>query len=112
MKWAVRLSAAAERDFANIIDWTIERFGKRQAEIYAEVLIAATQTLHSGPAVTGVKARSEIGKGIFTLHAARGSTKARHFLMFRVSLDDDATIDVIRILHDAMDLPRHLPPED
>jgi toxin ParE1/3/4 len=112
MRWAVRLSAAAERDFANIIDWTIRRFGKRQSEIYAEVLIAAIQTLHSGPEATGVKVRGEIGEGIFTLHAALGSRKARHFLMCRVSVDDDDTIDVIRILHDAMDLPRHLPPED
>ena len=31
-------------------------------------------------------------------------------MLFRIGLDHDReTVDVLRILHDAMDLPRHLP---
>jgi len=30
-KWPVRLSAAAETDFQNIVRWTFEHFGERQA---------------------------------------------------------------------------------
>ena len=36
--------------------------------------------------------------------------KGRHFIMFRTGHDKDRkVIEVLRILHDAMDLPRHLP---
>lgn len=112
MNWTVRLSAAAEKDFEQVVDWTVARFGTQQAEIYAAVLAAAIQELHAGPDLPGAKARSEIGKGICTVHAARHGRKARHFVNFRVNPDQDRMIDVIRILHDSMDLPRHLPTEE
>jgi toxin ParE1/3/4 len=32
-RWRVRLGAAAELDFANIVKWTAENFGARQARI-------------------------------------------------------------------------------
>lgn len=112
MNWKVRLSTTAEKDFAEVVDWTVARFGAQQAEIYAGILIAAIQELHSGSDLPGVKARNEIAKGICTLHASRRGRKARHFLIFRVASDQERTIDVIRILHDSMDLPRHLPAED
>jgi hypothetical protein len=31
--WKVRLAANAELDFSEIITWTIENFGERQADI-------------------------------------------------------------------------------
>jgi toxin ParE1/3/4 len=108
--WTVRLSQAAQDDFEGIIDWTVERFGEQQANLYAGVLIAAIQELHSaGPGLVGVKVRDDIGKGILTLHVARAGRKGRHLLMLHVGRDQDNVIDVVRILHDAMDLPRHLP---
>lgn len=112
MNWTVRLSASAEKDFAEVVDWTVARFGTQQAEIYAGILVSAIQELHSGPDLVGAKARDEIGKGICTLHAARRGHRARHFVVFRVDPDRERTIDVIRILHDSMDLPRHLPAEE
>lgn len=112
MNWAVRLSAAAEKDFAEVVDWTVARFGPHQAEIYAGILAAAIQELESGPDPTGAKARNEIGKGLRTLHAARRGRRGRHFVIFRVAADREQTIDVIRILHDSMDLPRHLPADE
>jgi plasmid stabilization system protein ParE len=30
-QWTVRLSAAAEKDFQSIVEWTIEYFGETQA---------------------------------------------------------------------------------
>lgn len=37
-----------------------------------------------------------------------------HILLFRVGQDDARreAIEVLRVLHDAMELPRHLPPMD
>ena len=69
--WKVRLAAQAELDFSEIITWTIENFGERQAEAYAETLTLAIEVLHDGPEQLGVKARHDIAPGISTLHVAR-----------------------------------------
>jgi len=40
----------------------------------------------------------------------RQGRKGRHIVLFRVGPDQDReAIEVLRILHDAMDLQRHLP---
>jgi toxin ParE1/3/4 len=36
-RWRVRLGAAAEVDFANILKWTTENFGARQSRVYRAV---------------------------------------------------------------------------
>jgi toxin ParE1/3/4 len=69
--WKVRLAANAELDFSEIITWTIENFGERQADIYAEALTLAIEALHDGPQQLGAEARDDIGLGIRTLHVAR-----------------------------------------
>lgn len=109
--WTVRLSAAAEVDFRQILRWTVENFGSAQARVYADTLSSALKALSAGPSVIGVKERPEIGSNIWTLHVARNGRKGRHFIMFRVTgAQDSKVIDVLRLLHDSMDLERHLPP--
>lgn len=63
-RWRVRLGAAAELDFANILKWTAENFGARQARIYRDTLIHAIGELADGPDAAGSKARDEIMAGI------------------------------------------------
>jgi toxin ParE1/3/4 len=109
----VRLTAAAQADFQDILRWTLEHFGEAQARVYAETLSAALEALAAGPMVSGAKARNDIAKGLFTLHVARHGRKGRHFMMFRVGHDQGReVIEVLRLLHDAMDLPCHVPPFD
>ena len=111
--WTVRLSASAETDLQNILEWTLAQFGAAQVRNCAETLSAALETLTYGPAIAGVRARDDIANGLFTLHVARLGRKGRHFLLFRAGKDEAAkVIDVLRILHDAMDLLRHLPPQN
>ena len=111
--WTVRLTAAAETDFEEILRWTVDQFGDVQARIYAETVSAALNDLTAGPTVVGARKRDDILKGIFTLHVARKGRKGRHFVLFRVGRAPDGdVIEVLRLLHDAMDLPRHLPPAD
>jgi len=81
--WQVRLTATAESDFQNIIAWTLRESGDLQARIYADVLSAALVALTAGPTAVDAKNRSEIGKGLFTFHVARGGNKSRHFVLFR-----------------------------
>jgi toxin ParE1/3/4 len=111
--WPIRLTAAAEVDFQGILRWTLEQFGEVQAQVYADTLSSALESLAAGPKVIGAKARNDIAKGLFTLHVARHGRKGRHFIMFRIGRDKDRkVIEVLRILHDAMDLARHLPVAD
>ena len=108
--WAVRLSAAAEADYRQILRWTVEQFGVAQARSYADTLSSALKALNAGPTILGVKARPEIGNNICTLHVARNGRKGRHFVMFRIGkIQGRNVIDVLRLLHDRMDLERHLP---
>ena len=112
-RWAVRLSAAAEADYRQILRWTAENFGSPQARIYADTLSSALKALSNSPSIIGVKERGEIGANIWTLHVARNGCKGRHFVMFRVGdLQGQNVIDVLRLLHDSMDLVRHLPPAE
>ena len=67
------------------------------------------QDLAQGPDVIGARLREDIGPDIHTLHVARHGRKGRHFVVFRISPSPDALIiEVLRLLHDSMDLPRHL----
>jgi toxin ParE1/3/4 len=111
-RWRVRLGAAAELDFANIIKWTAENFGARQSRVYRDTLIQAIRELADGPDVAGSKARDEIMPDLRTLHVARRGRRGSHFLMYRAA--PKRTIEIVRILHDRMDLKRHLPsaPDD
>ena len=112
-EWTVRLAGAAEADFEAVIAWTLQQFGGNQAAIYAETLSSAVQALIAGPEQLGVKARPEIGKGLFTLHVARNGRKGRHFVLFRAGADPvRRQVDILRVLHDSMDLARHVPKEE
>ena len=111
--WSVRLTAAAEADFAGIIAWTAEQFGDVQGRIYAETLSLAVEALAAGPGLPSAKTRPEIGKHLFTLHVARRGRRGRHFILFRADPDPKRRrVEVLRILHDAMDLERHVPEDD
>lgn len=105
--WAVRLAEKAERDLLDALVWTTDQFGALQADDYLETLTLALEALTDGPNIVGSKVRDDIGLGIRTLHVARLGRKGRHLVVFRFA--DGQVIDVIRLLHDSMDLAKHLP---
>jgi len=106
-RWRVRLGAATEVDFANILKWTTENFGARQSRMYRDTLVQAIGDFADGPNVAGSAARDEIMPGLRTLQVARRGRPGSHFLMYRVAPKN--TIEIVRILHDRMDLRRHIP---
>ena len=109
-RWTIRLAEAAGQDYQAILRWTVENFGRAQARTYAKTLNSALQDLAQGPDVIGARLREDIGPDIHTLHVARHGRKGRHFVVFRiVPSPDTSIIEVLRLLHDSMDLPRHLP---
>ena len=105
--WTVRLAAKAEHDLLDALVWTTDQFGALQADDYLETLTLALEALTDGPNIVGSKVRDDIGLGIRTLHVARLGRKGRHLVVFRLA--DGQVIDVIRLLHDSMDLAKHLP---
>lgn len=106
-RWTVLLAHQAEQDFAEILRWTTRRFGPEQARTYARTLSQAIEALSAGPEVLGSRARDDILPGIRTLHVARQGYTGRHFVVFRTGTG--LTIEILRLLHDSMDLARHLP---
>jgi toxin ParE1/3/4 len=106
-QWRIRLGAEAEADFVQILKYTRKT---NQAESYKKLLSAALAELTLGPSIPGSAARDEILSGLRTLHIGRRGRQGRHFIMYRAG--EAQVIEVIRILHDAMDLARHVPVDD
>jgi toxin ParE1/3/4 len=108
--WKVRLSDAAEADFEAILLWTADRFGEEQAHLYKHILRSAIASLRDGPSIAGAKPRPDIAAGLHSLHAARERNRARHLVLFHI--EGEMRIEIVRILHDSMDLQRHLTLDD
>lgn len=106
-RWRIRLTGPAHRDFADILRWTRTNFGAQQAQAYRELLLAALAALGDGPDIPGSKLRGDILQGARTLHIQR---PGRHFLLYRPA--EGNSLEILRILHDAMDLARHVPSGD
>ena len=105
--WTVRLADQAAQDVEDILEWTLEQFGPLQVHVYADAINDALEALSEGPQLNGVRRRPELGVDVATLHVARHSHRGRHLLVCRVHVQE-GVIDVLRILHDSMDLQRHL----
>lgn len=105
-QWRLEQTEDALQDSLNIIHWTLQNFGERQAEIYSETIALALEALEAGPNTLGVKKRETLGTNLYTLHVARKERKGRHFIVFRVV--EPNTLEVLRLLHDSMDLEAHL----
>lgn len=105
--WTVRLADRAAQDVEDIFDWTLEQFGPLQLESYTDVINDALEVLNAGPQLIDVRRRPELGDDVATLHVARHGNKGRHQLVFRVD-ETTCLIEILRVLHDSMDLQRHL----
>lgn len=113
-----RLSAAAQADVLDILGWTSAQFGEVARQRYESLIVAALRDLASQPDRPGSAARPELGEGVRSWHLrlSRNHVKAgagiverpRHFLVYRL---EPGLLVIGRVLHDAMELSRHLDPE-
>ena len=106
--WRVSLGTEARRDFIEIVRYSRVRFGHAQAGAYKSLIAGSVLDLQSGPQIAGSIPRDDIGPGFRTLHVSRRGRRGRHLLLYRAT--GPGTIEVVRILHDRMNIPRHLPP--
>ena len=91
------LSSAAQADLEGIWDYTVRRWGEAQAEDYTRNIQAACEALGNGVLVS--RSAEEVRAGY------RKVTVGSHVMFFRMQSD---VVEIIRILHQSMDVERHL----
>jgi len=112
-----RLSRLAQSDIVAILAWSQEQFGPVARGRYQALIATALRDIAEQHDRPGMRARPELGDGVLTWHLrqSRGHAEGghvsqpRHLVVFRL----DADIVVVgRVLHDTMDLGRHLDAPD
>lgn len=113
-----RLSAAAQADIVSILTWTHEHFGEAARLRYETLIATALREIAHHPTRPGSLERHELGGNVRSWHLGLSRNRARtgsgvvrrprHFLIYRL---DGEMVVVGRLLHDAMELTRHLCPE-
>ena len=106
----LRLSALAQADIAHVLSWSEQRHGDRARERYEQLLSSALRKLAADPLGLGAVARPELGEGVRSYHLrnarkASGVARPGHLILYRVL--GTSTVEVGRVLHDAMELERH-----
>lgn len=111
-----RLTYSAQADIVSILAWSQERFGVEASKRYEALIATAIRDAAGREDELGHRPRPELGDGVFSWHLAQSTARSpggtvhrpRHFLICR--RDGDLLV-VGRVLHDAMDLRRHLDPQ-
>ncbi|MEO7078687.1 MAG: type II toxin-antitoxin system RelE/ParE family toxin [Rhodococcus sp. (in: high G+C Gram-positive bacteria)] len=95
------LSPSARVDLEQIWDYTCDRWGDDQAEKYVREIQRAIERVVANPEIG--RACDEVRPG-YRKHAV-----GTHTLYYRIAgIDVIDVIDVVRILHQRMDIDRHL----
>jgi toxin ParE1/3/4 len=110
MKWA--LSARARLDIRVVLSASEDQFGQPARRRYRLLLEQAIEDVAADPQRAGVHAGSREGLWVYHTRHARPRTppgqrvgRPRHLIVFTITGDE---LRVLRILHDALDLPEHL----
>jgi toxin ParE1/3/4 len=113
------LAPAAELDIRSILAWTNEHFGEPARLRYEALLIRSILVVANDPKLSGSSSRPEIARAARTYHLVHSRThvrvetgrvkQPRHFLLYRCR--DDGAVEIGRVLHESVDLQRHVPDE-
>jgi toxin ParE1/3/4 len=114
----VRLQFArrARRDIGELLDWSHEQFGPAARRRYETLIDTALQDISDDALRSGSVERVMLGRRVRLYHLRHSRERARtedgivqaprHVVVYRLAGSD--TVIVLRILHEAMDLTRHL----
>ena len=92
-----RLLPEAEKDLESIWQYTVERWGIDQADYYIDGLVDIFKLLSDNPLMC--RERNEFSPSVHIHH------HAHHLIVFVLS---NAGIDIVRVLHESMDIDTHL----
>ena len=93
------LTEAALEDLRAIRSYTLEHWGKQQEEHYIHSLWERFETIRADP--SRCRQRNDLFPG------CRIAAQGRHVILFRAGQD---SLEIVRVLHAAMDFKRHLAP--
>jgi toxin ParE1/3/4 len=115
----LRIAPAPERDIEAVLRWSYDQFGEPAVSRYSALVTQAIRDVAAHPQLAGSAHRPEIAASARTYHLIHSREhvaanvgrvrRPRHFLLYRVQPDD--TVEIGRVLHDSMDLIRHVPDE-
>jgi toxin ParE1/3/4 len=119
----LRLTGPAEQDIASILDWSAGHFGDAGRRRYEALIETALRDVADEPGRPGSRELPETfgpGRRVYHLRLSRHRARTsdgrvgapRHMLVYRTIVPE--TVVILRVLHDSMDLVRHLPaaPDD
>uniref|UniRef100_UPI00356A84DB type II toxin-antitoxin system RelE/ParE family toxin n=1 Tax=Pseudomonas aeruginosa TaxID=287 RepID=UPI00356A84DB len=112
-----RISHGAQADIVDILRFTHNRFGDAARRRYQALIGAALEAVATDPQQVGSISREELGAGLRSIHLVfcvycrsmpnvGKVVRPRHFVFYRVATDQ--VLEVVRVLHDSMELERHL----
>lgn len=112
-RYDVVTEGAAAHDRFQIILRSIEKFGVAAAERYSILIDRAIFDIASDPERAGSMSVRNVQPGVRSYHIAlsrkrvtgRRVVEPRHCLVYKVSGN---VVEILRILHDSMDMTRHL----
>lgn len=118
MTFQLDLGEDAEADLDDILEWSVFRFGESVRDGYQALIGATLASIARDPELAGSHDRHDLGRGIRTVHlrtcrhevtpAVRRIASPRHFVVYR---HVGEVVQVVRLLHEAMDLPAQRIPE-
>ncbi|MDR1213075.1 MAG: type II toxin-antitoxin system RelE/ParE family toxin [Propionibacteriaceae bacterium] len=108
-----RLSHTAVADIDAILLRSGRHFGEPARRRYAALIAAGIRDVAKNPSGADTRSRPELGDGVRSYHLrqSRAHTtggavhEPRHFLIYRVDAGD---VVIGRVLHESMDLERHI----
>ena len=111
MTYRLSLAPAARADIVDALDWSVKNFGDVVRDGYEALIVAAIDLIRDNPIAPGSRERGDLASGLRTLHlracrnevspAVHRIASPRHFLVYRRTGD---IIQVVRLLHEAMDI--------
>ena len=100
----LRTLLAADADVERALLYTLRTYGVRKYNEYAALIEDALNALVMDP--KSGRHRQDVHGEAWTYHVAQRGRRAWHLLLYRI-LEDGNLVEVLALLHDAMDLPRH-----
>jgi toxin ParE1/3/4 len=114
-----RLARTAQVDILDLLAYTEANFGGIARLRYERLLVTALRDIAAEPERIGSISRPELGENVRSYHLRHSRERARsrhgivirprHLLLYRFAGPD--LIGIGRVLHDAMEIERHVPRE-
>ena len=117
-RFRLEVTQAASLDIAAIAVWSSREFGVAVAHRYEALIFQALRDIERNPDRLGARVRPELAEPLLTYHLrfsrrhvpqGQQVRRPRHYVVYRVK---DDIVEILRLIHDAQDLERHLRGED